>query len=67
MDQITGESVRTLRRDLLTSTTDEGRRRVVVIYNPKAGQRRYPLFSSVIKRLKAFGVEAAATAPSTKW
>ena len=59
MDQITGESVRTLRRDLLTSTTDEGRRRVVVIYNPKAGQRRYPLFSSVIKRLKAFGVEVA--------
>lgn len=29
---------------------------MVVIYNPKAGQRRYPLFSSVISWLRARGV-----------
>ncbi len=39
------------------SVPEGGRRHVVVIYNPKAGQRRYPLFSAVIAWLEARGVK----------
>tara|TARA_E500000305_G_scaffold15375_1_gene11033 strand:+ start:381 stop:1370 length:990 start_codon:yes stop_codon:yes gene_type:complete len=56
LDQITGDSARVKGSKPLVSGAEGARSHVVVIYNPKAGQRRYPLFSSVIERLKAHGV-----------
>ena len=63
MDQITGDSARVKASDPLVSDAGNGRNHVVVIYNPKAGQRRYPLFSSVIERLKAQGVAVTILRP----
>lgn len=57
MDQIAGESGRTVAGEPQERCPEGGRRHVVVIYNPKAGQRRYPLFSAVIEGLKSRGVE----------
>jgi YegS/Rv2252/BmrU family lipid kinase len=57
LDQLTGESGRTLADAAPGAIPEGGRRHVVVIYNPKAGQRRYPLFSSVIAWLEARGVK----------
>ncbi|WP_420402637.1 diacylglycerol/lipid kinase family protein [Nisaea sp.] len=58
MDQFTGESGGLLAGAIQRPVPAGDRRHVVVIYNPKAGQRRYPLFSSVIAGLKARGVAA---------
>lgn len=57
MDQLTGESGRILPDEPWISAGAGGRRRIVIIYNPKAGQRRYPLFSAVLDWLKERGVE----------
>ena len=57
MDQVTGDSARVKGSDPLVFDAGDGRNHALVIYNPKAGQRRYALFTSVIERLKSYGVE----------